>query len=486
MRENIALSSFTVKLNGVLQTVTLSPLSGFAPNTNMPFTISGMTLENGDNEFDFQCVDTSGNVGASHQELTRSQTFFSLTNQSSSATYRALLVPNGAPTAENSGMVTLTLQVNGSFSGKITYMAVSVPFAGILNSAGVARFYPATGKPAFDPYSKASYNLIDQTEFDSFLGVLAFRIDPPATLGAAATLNGTISTKAVAGSVIAAFTDGLPATALPADVLNQPSGSTKTLGVYTVVFPSTTQVPALATNLYPQGDGVGTLRINAAGATLAGTLADGTAFTASSDMRSDRSVPIFIPLYRATGFLSGKLTFTNLPDSDVAATNLVWIRPAQSSARYYPGGWPTSIKLTAVGTKFDGGSGNKLTNTLDFGQGAENTTLGNASLVFTDGRLSAPISKLVSFQTNFTTGHVTRSVPALNPGYTISLVTSSSIYNGLFFGTLSHDGVTDSYNGALLNKGANKGGFGFFISTPTDAVSADGESGSVFLDPAGP
>ena len=477
VNEDIALSSFLVKLNGELKTLTVNPLTSFVPGTNVPFSVAGLVPENGANTLEIETVDTSGNRRLVTKRFTFTNTRFGIAGN-----YRALLVPNGAMTGANVGVVTLRLEPDGSFTGKVTFMGVAVPFTGMITNAGVARFGAGL---------TTTFNLIDQTEFESFLGTLSFNISD------ATGLTGIIQTQAAGGSVIATFVSqnspyslpyrdprslAVPGLSTTSPLLNQPSSSTgrHSLGVYTLVLPSKAQVPALATNFYPKGDGVATLNLNTSGvATISGFLADGSSFTTTSELHGDASLVFFVPLYRASGFISGKLAFSNLPDSDVVGTNLLWMRPAQPSARYYPTGWPGGINVDAIGAKHDGGSGDRKHTTLDFGQGASNPTLGNASLVFTDGPLNAPITKRLNI--NPSTG-ATSSFPGASLSYSFAL----TALNGLFSGNLVHDGDSDAYRGILINKGVNKGGFGYFLSTPTDAVSSNGQSGRVFIDPAGP
>lgn len=449
--ENIALSSFSVKFNGVAQVLAVNPRVGFLSNKKVPFSANGLAAENGVNTILIEATDTSGNRTA----VTKTTTYTN-NRPALAGTYSAVLTASGPATLDNTGYLTVKVTAGGSFTGTVFLSGTSLPISGLLGNAGVARFGAA---------SVTSLALIDRTDFDSFLGALAFSIN------ASTGLSGTLSTQASGGSVLASMAAKLPSP--PASsLLNQPA-SRPTKGVYTLVFPAKPQTPALTPNLYPQGDGYATLTISATGTVvIAGRLADDSAFTAGiplaagDQLHSQGGVPVFIPLYDRQGYLSGALTFaTTAPNTDVGGTDLVWLRPALSRARYYRAGWPSGIKVDAVGAKYL---------SLDFGQGAANATTGNASLVFTDGLLSAPVSKAVSIDP---TSGARLLVPAVNPGYTFTLTAAT----GLFSGTFDHDNLTDTFRGILINKGENKGGFGYFLSTPAETVIGNGESGGVSL-----
>lgn len=457
VNENIALSSFTAALNGVTQTFAVNPMSAFVARAAIPFSLTGLLPENGGNRLVIEGTDTSGNLSSVVKTCT-----YTMNTLLIAGSYRALLAPVGPASAANTGMVSVTLANNGSFTGKVDFMNASIPFSGLLRRAGTARFYVGHDL-------EETFDLVDQKDFDQFFGALAFSIDLNRTNG----LQGSLTTQADNGSIIATFSAQLLLSRIPVDVLNQPSGGTFNKGVYAVVISSKLQSPSRAADSYPQGDGAASLTVTSTSVTLVGTLADGAAFTTTSDYRDDRSSPIFVPLYGAKGFLTGTLTYTSTTDSDVSGIDLKWFRPAQPAARYYPAGWPLGIKVDVVGTKFDGGSGDHRHTTLDFGQGSTSLPGGNARLSFTEGRLTAPINVFMRISPS------TGASVLISANYTFDLVTST----GLFSGTNSHDGVTDIYRGALLNKGANRGGFGYFLSTPPNVVGGTGESGNISLVP---
>ena len=211
--------------------------------------------------------------------------------------------------------------------------------------------------------------------------------------------------------------------------------------------------------------------------TLASTLADGTSYSVNSKLRMDGSVPIFTPLYRRLGAIQGELAFSDLPDSDVSevsGTKFLWVRPALSRASYYPDGWKNGILVNAVGTKYAGLA------SLNFGQGAAGGANGNARLVFNGGLLEGEQNKRVIADPATAEW---KPVPPPDGNNQFSLDLAMGVFTGSFRHT---DATTNTFRGILLNKGANKGGFGFFLTTPPTNVGASGQSGDVLLKPGLP
>jgi hypothetical protein len=208
---------------------------------------------------------------------------------------------------------------------------------------------------------------------------------------------------------------------------------------------------------------------------IVGNLADGTKFSASGILRVDGSVPFMANLYNSKGCIAGELTLADLPNSDVSGIDLLWARPAIGRPpAIYPQGWPDGIRIDAVGTKWIAPA------SLDFGQGPADSVNGNASLICLNGPLPSALTQPGSVDPQ--TGSV-KTIPT-DTGIARLALTGKT---GLFRGSFKHsDQKTTSYRGILLNKGANKGGFGYFLKKPAATSGESGQSGSVSLDPAGP
>jgi len=455
VKENLGLDSLTVKLNGVAQTLTVNPLDAFVSNTPLTFNATGLAAENGSNSIVVEAVDTSGNKKTVSKTVT-----YTNSRPELAGTYSAIGIPKGTPTSDNAGLLTISVTPTGTFSGKAMLSGASIPVSGLLNNTGAARFKPSLG---------LSLDLIDKTEFDTYLGALAFSVT------AADGLHGTLSTQATGGEVLADFAGKVASFSktnpVPEALLNQPTTGTPTKGVYTLTFTSKAQTPPIAPNLAPQGTGIATLTLSNTGSvSVAGWLADGTKYSAAAKLRFDRTLPLFSVLYKKLGYFEGELTFDDLANSDVAGTDFLWLRPGLPRAAFYPQGWPNGLKIDAIGTKY------AKPGSLDFGQGAANPVSGNTALTFDAGLLNQPLVRLVSIDP--LSGSV-KLLPANGTGFKLSLAPATGLFSGTFVHT---DGKLDTYRGVLLHKGTNQGGTGFFLSTPVAAWGASGESGSVTLE----
>jgi hypothetical protein len=155
-------------------------------------------------------------------------------------------------------------------------------------------------------------------------------------------------------------------------------------------------------------------------------------------------------------------------DSDLAGSNLRWIRPAGASLQQYPNGWPSGILLDLVGAKYASVAGTRVLG----GLGADDLVNGNAVLRLTEGKLASPVSKTV----NVSVGNKVTKAPG-DATFSLSLTPRT----GRFSGNFRHsDNTRPAFQGVILQKGANAAGFGFFLSTAPKGGPA-GESGAVSL-----
>ncbi|MEP6662777.1 MAG: fibronectin type III domain-containing protein [Verrucomicrobiota bacterium] len=96
----------------------------------------------------------------------------------------------------------------------------------------------------------------------------------------------------------------------------------------------------------PGGDGFFTMMLNKSGAaSVVGTLADGTAFSASANLSKDGHWPLYVPLYTGKGSIISWLNFTNQSQMDMLGL-LNWIKPADVKAKCYPGGFTNECEVT--------------------------------------------------------------------------------------------------------------------------------------------
>lgn len=453
VKETGGLASVAVSVNrGAPVTATFSSSSG----TAIPWSVSGLTLENGTNLVEVVATDANGNVGTAKKTVT-----YVNDRPELAGTFSGRLAPVGAAGMGTVGLVTVKVTASGLFTGKVQIGGVSKAIIGILSNAGTARFKPALAE---------SFEVLDHGQN---LGTIAFSVD------AATGLNGTLS--GAGGAELAEFSGlaaGYSAKApVPVALLNQPVAN-PSKGTYTVVFAHQAQTPPMSTATYPQGDGYASLTLTKAGViTLAGVLADGTKYTASGALRTDGTASFFTLLYAKKGGFGGDLTFDpTAADTDVSSPDFLWVRPDQSSAKKppkaYASGWPAGIRVEALGTFYAKPA------SLNFGQGPIDLAAGNATLTFSGGTLDANLTRLVNIDP--ATGKV--GVLSIAPATKADTKLTLNPATGIFIGTFPHrDGSKSKFGGILLDKGANRAGFGCFLST-----GIPGQAGAVTLKANGP
>ncbi len=261
-----------------------------------------------------------------------------------------------------------------------------------------------------------------------------------------------------------------------------PSGSgllnLSTSGVFTFVLPTQAQTPSKDTSTYPQGDGIGTITLTNTGiVTIAGTLADGMAFTTTSAMVDSQTCPFFVQLVTPAnstklGAFGGTLVFdATQSDSDVLGTNLLWIRPAAAGSALYTAGWPNGVTINLVGSLYAGARTAQST----LGLAATDPTNGNARIVFADGNLPSTIP-ITLFNIS---GNAVSYVGSTSASLSLVIGTGGSFSGWFAPNWTSPSTVKPTYKGIMLQKGANQGGYGYFISNRV--ADAHPESGGVTL-----
>lgn len=370
-------------------------------------------------------------------------------------------------TASNAteGFITGTLTPGtGGFSGKILIDRLTQSFAATFYGNGGSLFTVGTAKQPSLVFAGKTLTL-------SF---------------SAGSVQATVTQAAGASSGTARRTIYSITNKVVAPLLTAPTN-----GFFTLGLPSMAQTPAAAPDTYPQGDGFATLTLSNLGVVMmTGTLADGTAVTGSSGLVAGDDCPIFAQLVTPGaaaaskgGSFGGVLSFNTAPaDSDVSGTGLLWFRPAVTqlpgvtaaalATQLYSPGWPNGIRVNAIGALY-----NKTTtvqNTL--GLGAPHATNGNGKLMFTDGKLTLPITK-----TEFNiSGNVVTKIPAANSSFTLTLAAATGTFSGMFTPNWASPAMAKpAFKGILIQKGANKGGFGYFISNASGDLNP--ESGGVTL-----
>lgn len=486
VKDNYGLDHLRVKLNGApvqLDAPLEKPLSvDFPRNVEKAWSVSGVVPENGFNFIEVEARDIRGLVTT----VTKS---FTLWRQRPglAGVYPALVKPEGTPGVATSGLVTLTVLNTGAFSGKVMVNGAEIPVMGVLSNDGTGMLRGTNGNTDALPLVTVERTLLKKTAATTMRtvtrqhGTLSLQVSEEGGLSGVLT-DGVGLEPAVLASFAGKKAPYSKTNTVAASLLNLPAdaqGPAK--GYYTVALaPGSLEDEADDDGegigggvsfvlppgpARPPGDGYTTLTLNGTGsALLAGYLADGTSWTASAHLRSDGTLAVFSPLYGKRGGVAGELKFDlDQQNSDVGGNGFLWIRPVQPAALQYVAGWPQGVYLDAAGAKFTGGPA-----ALSLGQGSVNPVLGNVRLVFTDGLLTVTILRRANVDAS--TGVVTK-VPETTPDYTLQVSSSSGVISGSFKHT---DGTTVDYRGIVLIKGANRAGFGYFLS------NGDGGAGGWF------
>lgn len=485
VKDNYGLNYLRVKLNGEpvqLDAPLEKPLSvDFPRGIEKNWLVSGVVPENGMNFIEVEAQDLRGLV------TTVTKTFTLWRQRPGLAgVYPALVKPEGTPGVATSGLVTLTVLNTGAFSGKVMVNGAEIPVMGVLSNDGTGMLRGASGNTEALPLVTVERILLKKVAGTTMRtvtrqhGTLSLQVSEGNGLSGVLT-DGAGPEPEVLASFSGKKAPYSKANTVAAGLLNLPAGAQGAAkGYYTVALAPGSPADVddgeglggggvsfvlPPSPVRPPGDGYATLTLNGSGsALLAGYLADGTSWTAGALLRSDGTLAVFSPLYGKRGGVAGEVKFDlDQQNSDVGGNGFLWIRPVQPAALQYVVGWPHGVYLDAAGAKFTGGPA-----ALSVGQGPVDSVLGNVRLVFTDGLLSAPVMRRANVDA--ATGVVTK-VPETTLDYTLQVSSTSGVISGTFQHT---DGTVVGYRGTVLTKGANRGGFGYFLS------NGDGGEGGWF------
>lgn len=401
------------------------------------------------------------------------------------AVFHGLLAPPEAQRGNATlGSLTATLTTKtGALSGKLLLNGVTTPFAGTVQGNGDVWLKNAGGSMTGSLEIPGLGTLVLSFVSDS----LDINLQ-----GADADSHGT------ALAAIHSAANPVPAALL----------SDAKQGFYTVALPALEQTPSRPASTYPQGAGYGTLTLKTNGTiTLAGVLADGSKFTAASALVTGNTSPVHaqLPTPGSTtlkgGSLLGVLAFDpDAPDTDVSSASLgwavfggkggpppesgsglLWLRPevvqqtgttaAALATQLYTEGWEQGITVGLVGALYH----KAVTVQSALGLPAAGPD-GNAVLAFEGGKLL----DTVAYTTFNVDGGKVVKLPSSDKRYTLTLTGNTGAMKGTFTPFWSNPGTAlPAFNGVILQKGANKGGWGHFISNRSHDL--DPESGSVNL-----
>ena len=291
-------------------------------------------------------------------------------------TYHGLVqaAPGTAVGNEKTGVLRVVVGKKGAFTGSLKLAGSPHALRGSFDKSGAATF----GKTAATSFELKRKNLPPLT--------LALQL---AVSEGTDTLSATLQESGADFAVIAA--DRALYTSKPnppPPYMNVPAAL---LGRYTVVFAAKSPAAqARSASEYPQGDGIGVLRVNAQGvAVLSGTLADGTPVSCSSALSKTNGWPFYASFAARQGSISGPVLFRERAAvSDFDALDVQWFQPENSNARHYPDGWPDGIRADLLGSKFVIKRVEAQVN--PFTGAPMNNGQSDAAVVFTDGNLADP------------------------------------------------------------------------------------------------
>ncbi len=384
--------------------------------------------------------------------------------------YNGLVTPSAAvpaPTGTVQELDTLGMLQNavvtstGSFTGSLKISGASFPVTGVFDNTGVARF--GTGHATALSLARAGkpdLNVALQLDMNGINGISG-------SVTQLARGNVITSSSTVAAS--RAWYNGTTSKA-PASLAGT---STKP---YTLIFPSMAQSPALDPQYYPQADGCATMTVNINGTvSLTGKLADNTAISASSPLAKPVGNaiqwPVFAQLYALSqGCVAGIATLDDSQTDTDATATLTWLRPYQDG-QWYPSGWANGIQVGLLATKYVLPPATPPTSVFPGLNPGIPSDTANATLTFSEGLLTASVSNTVHISPANAVAHV-----PLNSSFTMAITKAT----GMITGTFTHtNGTLPGWQAVILNKGANKGARGFFMTTSPKVPNGTGQDGEV-------
>jgi len=374
--------------------------------------------------------------------------------------YDGLLAPpdragGGMVSNDTVGYVTVALNATGALSGQVRLGGFSTSFRGLLDAEGMVVFAATRTRIFF---------IQDKTDWDAYLGALSIRFD-------GGTCRATLLAEDGGGTI--ASSDLMKRATAPASVLRGAK--------YNVVISASASKETPASE-FPQGFGFGTASIaTRAGVVMwVGSLADGTAYAANGYLYAQgqetltQSALFHQSLYRSWGALAAQLDFdlspSTHPNSDVLGTEGIWVRPALKSARSYRTGWENGLEVSIVGSRYVPAKMGTPTLT-----GLSAAVSANAQIILEDGKLTSS-STLVG---NFSGADLFMN-KSRDPSFSLSVQRTTGLFTGQFTHT---DGSKTGLKGILLQKGASRGGFGYFLSNTPKSTFGSSESGSVWISP---
>jgi YD repeat-containing protein len=332
------------------------------------------------------------------------------------------LITNLTPHAGNTGIITLKLLANGTFTGKLTVQGAAFSFAGKFKGDG-----------SLDPM-----HIIIPRKAPLLNYLLSLTLDVQSGVPAiSGTITGDFQTVVFNSNI-----------AMQQDLY---SGGVNLLGSgfvgkYTLLLQPTENTAGI-----PQSSGYATVVVTAKGGiTLAGKLANNIAITQGTQLIGMNTWPVYVPLHTNFGYIAGNVSFF-VPGDDHLSGELDWLKPATTSAGTFHSG-AFSTELDILGSLYlPPAAGQRA---MDLAPISPNAVF-NAQA----GNLAAPLTRNVTLET---TNKFTTPVDAA--ALKLTLTAATGFITGVF-----KDTPTSSRNlsGVLIQP--DKAAAGFFIGGATES-----------------
>lgn len=367
------------------------------------------------------------------------------------------------------GTIKINVTSKGTFTGTVRAGNVTQSVSGFVstnslsNIFALSRSLPA-GELIFDqppPPPPDPFSLGDTTHFLIWLPILPDNTDPdlsiqrpdkpPLVLNLKLDLDPTGTHKITGTLAEKTPTGSTPMSVIEADRAafdGKTPATTTVAATYTCAL-----LPSSVNAQTPQGSGIGTITVTKDGKlSFVGSLADGTAMTSTMPLSAARTAPLYALLYGSRGAFGAMVALDeSQPNSDVSSASSWWFRPF-ITGNVLPQGWPEGLSPQLVGAKYAVPAGESVLRGLD------PVPNPNATLSFAEGGLVAPISKALKLaKTNAITKLDTKDT-----SFTATLTAAT----GKLTGSFTHsNGKKTTYNAIVLQKGANRGAFGYFVGS---------------------
>lgn len=331
-------------------------------------------------------------------------------------------VDPAASTADQYGLIKLSIARGGKFTGKLTIGGKAQSLSGTFDQSGVAHF----GK------SSATFSEFKRTKLPPLRVSLQLDVAKGSD-----QLSGEIEDASGPFAVITADRSLFSTQKVPKPpLLRLPDAR---LGAYTVLFnPPASDLPE---GQYPPGYGSASVVVSASGSVrMVATLADGTKFTYSNYLSKSFEWPLHFASTSA-GCLNGPVQFE---EDEINGGDLSWFRPVTKHAAY-PQGWPNGILTELIGSKYR----RPTTEAPVFADLAAPGEVGNLLATLTEGGLAED-----GFEQSMNIGS-TSKISAILPNEN-RLTMTLSLTTGLLSGSFKHPGTGKStkFTGAVLQKQA--------------------------------